>query len=282
MENAVLLAMAASCFITANDLIYRKSAIGRNLGSIFSFYFLASLASCLLALGLGCATGKAGFTIETVDVLFGIGMGALSFITYILFLFSFSGSNTTVTVTIFRLNMIPGILLAMVFIGETISWVRGIGILLCIAALLLFVGKVSGERVQMRYLPCSLGACLAGGVLSILNKVAVMQGVEPLQVMFWRFLTVGAISGVLLWVKGPRDLSLKVLGYALASGFLLMFSVLLTMTALKTGDVSVVIPITQLAFVLVALFSWIALKEKMNIMKGAGVLCAILAVFLIR
>jgi drug/metabolite transporter (DMT)-like permease len=276
----VVLALAAACFSAANDLIYRKSAISKKSKDVYFFYFFSALFSALGALVIGYVE-KGSLRIEAVAVLYGVTLGILSFCTYILFLFSFNGHNTTVSVTIYRLNLIPGIALAVIFLGEVITLRRGLGILLCIVSMLLFTGKAIGENSERKYLLLSFGAFLLGGVMNVLSKVAVMHGAEPLQLLLWRFLTVAIISGMIFWSKKPEAFTLKELKYPFASGLLLMFSVFMVMSALQIGEVSVVIPITQIAFVLVAVISCIVLKEKMNPSKAAGILCAVLAVILI-
>ena len=66
------------------------------------------------------------------------------------------------------------------------------------------------------------------------------------------------------------------------SGLVLLLSVLFTLRAFKTGDVSVVIPIASLSFVFVAVISWTVLKEKINMARVIGVFCAVLAIILIN
>lgn len=280
MDRAVLFALLGACLNSANDLVYWKSAIGRSAREVYLFYFLSSLFSAVFAM-LSTLMIKGTFTVAAVDVLYGILLGVLSFCAYILFLFSFSGSNTSVSVTIYRLNLIPGIILAVIFLGETISWRRGLGVMLCIASMLLFAGKLRYGLAQKKPLLLSLGACLLGGVLNLMNKVALLHGADSARLLFWRFLSVGLISGVIMWAKKPVRPAAKDVKYAMVSGLLLMSAVFSILTALKTGDVSVIIPITQMAFIIVALISWAFLGEKMNVTKLAGIFCAVCAVILI-
>ena len=280
MDPAVLLALAGACLNSANDLVYWKSAIGRSTREVYSFYFLSSVSSAAFAFSLTLIT-KGAFAVVLVDVLYGILLGLLSFSAYILFLFSFSGSNTSVSVTLYRLNLIPGIILAVIFLGETITLRRGFGVMLCIISMLLFSGKLKHGLAQKKPLLLSLGACLSGGLLNLTNKVAIMHGADALRLLVWRFLLVGLISGVILWTRKPTKLTLKDVKYAMVSGLLLMLAVYAILIALRTGDVSVIIPITQLAFVIVALISWAFLAEKMTVAKVAGILCAVCAVVMI-
>lgn len=280
MSHAVLFALLGAGLNSANDLVYWKSAIGRSVKVVYLFYFFSSLFSAVFAL-LSTLLINGSFVIETVDVLYGILLGVLSFCAYILFLFSFSGSNTSVSVTIYRLNLIPGIILAVIFLDETISWRRGLGVILCVVSMLLFAGKLRYGLAQKKPLLLSLGACILGGVLNLLNKVAMLHGADSARLLFWRFLAVSLISGVILWTKRPARPVFKDIKYAMLSGLLLMLAVLSILTALKTGAVSVIIPITQMAFVIVALISWAFLGEKMTKTKLAGILCAIFAVILI-
>lgn len=281
MSKAMILALTGAMINTSNDFIYRKSGMGKEADSVYGFYFLSAVSSAAFALILGFI--KSGyFLFNTSEMIYGFILGILSFFAYILFLFSFNGTNTSISVTIYRLNLIPGIVLAVIFLDEAISFKRGFGIILCLASMLLFVRRTSKDNKLKKYLVCSIAACLSGGILNMMNKVAVMHGTDSFRLLFWRFATVALISGILFKFKKSKAIIVKDLAYPIISGLLLMLAVFCIIEALKTGDVSLVIPITQLSFAVVAIISWLVLKEKFHTIKLLGVLCAILAVIFIN
>ena len=278
MNQAIFIALTGAGINAANDLIYRKAAINDKGNSIYLFYFISSVSSALLAL-IFCFIQNGYFLFDITDMLFGLILGVLSFTAYILFLFTFKGSSASITVTIYRLNLIPGIVLAVLFLGEAVTLRKGVGILLCVATTLLFSGKANIDDKKYFYL--SIVACLVCGVLNMMNKVAVLKGVDSFSMLFWRFTVVSIISGAILLKKKPEVYKSKALISPALSGLLLMLSVFCTLSALKIGDVSVVIPITQMSFVFVATISWVAFKESINIRKIIGIFCSIAAIILI-
>ncbi len=119
-------------------------------------------------------------------------------------------------------------------------------------------------------------------MLNFLNKVAVNEGCLPFRLLFWRFSTVLLICGIYVFAKRQWQFSNKSTKYAFASGFLLILAVFFILEALKTADVSLVIPVTQMAFAFIALISWIFLGEKMSSRKLSGLGMAVAAIILIN
>ncbi len=282
MTNPVYLALCSMILCAVNDLIYRKAAIEGKTGGIYFFYFVSSVSSVLCAFFIGLIQ-NGGFEIQSVDILYGAILGLLSFGTYMLFLLSFNGSSTTVTVTIYRLNMIPGIILAVIFLGERITLVKGMGIFLCIVGMLILSRNAFGNRANRKSILLSVAACLGCGVINMFNKAAIISGADAFRVLFWRFLAVAFISGLIFYHKrkGKAGILRKDILMPMISGLLLMLAIYFTLVAFKTGDVSVVIPISQFSFVIVSVISWLMLKEAINARKIIGVLCSVIALVLI-
>jgi uncharacterized membrane protein len=133
-----------------------------------------------------------------------------------------------------------------------------------------------------RYLLLSIAACFVGGMLNFATKVSVINGVEPFKLLLWRFLTVVLICIFYIIKNKKISLDLKNIKNAFLSGLFLFFAVFYLLTAFKSGDVAVVLPITQLAFVLVAVISWIVFGEKVSIKKITGIILAVMTVILIN
>jgi drug/metabolite transporter (DMT)-like permease len=223
MNSAILLGLLGAVFNTANDLIYRISSAGVSKKKVLSFYLTSAFSSVLISLVFNFILyGNLVFTNN--EIFYGIILGVLSLITYVLFIFSFSGTNTSVSVIIFRLNMVPGIILAILLLNETISIRRASGILLCIASIFMLTKRESKKSEGRNYVIFSIGACIFGGMLNFLNKVAVNQGCLPFRLLFWRFLTVLLICGIYVFAKKQWQFSKKSTKYAFVSGFLLILA----------------------------------------------------------
>lgn len=284
MNIAVVLALSSTVFNTGNDLVFRKaSIINRESGSL-TFYFIAAIFSAVAAFLMNIVSyrGFSGLSIDSPVLLFGTINGVLSFLTFLFYMKSFSGENTSVSVTIFRMSMIPSILFAILFLGETISLRRGIAILACIVSVLMLNSWKIGKLPDMKYFIPSLIAFFTGGMLSLMNKVAIGKGCDAFSLILVRFIVVSILAGMLLVIQKSFHYNKKVLKYAAASGFLLVMGIYLMLESMKTGDLALVLPIGQLSFVMVVVISWLFLKEKMTRIKIIGVFMAIGSILLIN
>ena len=212
---------------------------------------------------------------STPDIAYGIVLGALSFLTYILYLTSFSGDNTSVSVTIYRMNMIPGILLAVIFLGEAVDPRRGSAIISCILSVLLLGSWKFGRLKDDRHLLLSIGACISGGVLNVVNKAAIVQGGNSFNLLFIRFTLVFVLTGLFIIFRKAWTIDRKTVKYALFSGILLMLAIYFILEAFRSGDVALVLPVTQLSFTLVVFASRAIFKEVISVRKVIGKLQAV-------
>ncbi|MRS05854.1 hypothetical protein EG832_21945, partial [bacterium] len=180
MDHNILLALAGAGFNAGNDLLYRKASIMNRSASLLPFYLISAVsASAIAMLFIIIKSGWAGLMFfGTADLFYGAVLGVLSFVTYILYLSSFSGDNTSVCVTIYRMNMVPAILLAVIFMGEVIDLKRGAAIVCCIISMILLGSRHSAGPEKGRKIMLSIGACMTGGVLSFVNKVAMIHGAD--------------------------------------------------------------------------------------------------------
>ena len=290
MSRAALLSMACALFCAANDIIY-KQTVSRDAGGKYAFYCMSSFVSLVFFFAF-CLFGG-GISLDAANVGFGMAAGVLSFFAYIFFLQSFGSGNTVLPVTVFRLNLVPGIILAVIFLHEELSPRRMLAVVLCIAGIVLIMaGKnlsnFSAKNIGAVFLALSLAACLIAGLLNLLNKAAAMHGCDPVQLLFWRYFVVAFLSIVPFRLNRPahpepeRAKSGKTrAAISGVSGILSALLNLCALEALKTADLGMVVPITQMAFVPVSIFGWIALREKTDLVKIAGLVCAVLSVFLI-
>jgi uncharacterized membrane protein len=139
-----------------------------------------------------------------------------------------------------------------------------------------------GKFEDNRHLLLSIGACISGGVLNFVNKSAVAHGSNSFNLLFVRFVVVTLLTGVFILLQKSYKFEKITIKYALLSGLFLMLAIYFTLEAFKTGDVALVLPVTQLSFTLIVIVSWIFFKEEANVKKIIGIMLAIGSVFLIN
>lgn len=285
MVTAFVYSLTAGLFNSSNDLVFRSISTGGERNKLMSFYAVSAVSAAVGAVAAAGIAGTLGTLFLLPNILFGLLTGFLSFLAYLLYLSSFNGSNTSVAVTIYRMNMIPGVILAAAALGEVISLRRGIAILLCAASIIILMYERSDrhDKLNIRSLVYSVLACLLGGLLNTINRASMMYGATSLNVIFWRFVVV-SVCVVLCQIWNKNSLFEKSeLKRGSISGLFMIVAIFFILEALRDADVAFVIPLSQmLAIVLVTGVSIIFFKEGMNKRKIIGIFMALLAVFLIN
>jgi drug/metabolite transporter (DMT)-like permease len=220
--------------------------------------------------------------VHAVSLWYSLPIGALTFATYMLALKSLVTGDASVNVTTYRLNFVLSSVIAVLALGETLTTRKLLGMLLCLAAIaVFFLGNRRGERHHVRNtgLPFALLACLCMAGLNTMNKLALNAGASIVHLVMYRYVLVCAIGGAFLAVRGQSAIPTRRLLVTSASCAVLMLAgTILVLSALSMSDITLVIPISQLSFLFTALLSFLFLKEKMNLMKAAGIVMAVLSI----
>jgi drug/metabolite transporter (DMT)-like permease len=285
MSIALLFSLLTGICNAGNDFVFRNSSRWNKRG-ILSFYFVASLSSTIMSILISAILSFTGKILEPVNIVFGLIAGTLSFFIYLLYILSFTGNSAPVPVTIFRLNLIPGVVLSILFLGEHLSLSRCIAIPLSIASIMLLTGMKPGIKLadtDAKPLLYSLIACILGGALNMVNKAAVINGADTFNLAFWRFLFVTLCTACYMAMHKNVNLERFTLLPGVFSGALLLAALGATLAALQFGDVIFVIPIAQiLSIVMVSAVSWVFLKEGISNWRLAGIILAIISVVILN
>lgn len=280
MNISVMYALLCAGCNMGNDLVFRSAGHKSEKG-IYIFYFLSAVSGALVALALTKINGGIVFSVK--DVFYGIIAGILAFAAYLMFLISLSGPDTSIYVTVYRLNIVPAVIIAFVIFQEKADIQRLIAIVLCIAGVMVFfIEKRSKKSANHRYLIISAGGCILAAMLNVFNKMAVLAGCFPFALLFWRFSTVALVSGIIVIISTENNLSIKNLHKPALSGLFVCFAVFTMMEAMNEGDVSLVLPVSQLSFVPLAVISWIFISDIVKTRKVVGITLAALSVVLIN
>lgn len=162
-------------------------------------------------------------------------------------------------------------LLAFVFLGEPIGWLKVIAMALIAAGTFLMIEKKpeqSGAKPQKRtwLIYAALSAVFAA-LTAILGKVGI-QGVSSDLGTAIRTVVVLIMAWAMLFITG-RQKQLKAVDrhdmlFILLSGLATGLSWLCYYRALQDGQASVVVPLDKLSIVVTILFSYVFLKEKLS------------------
>lgn len=172
-------------------------------------------------------------------------------------------------VPIDKSSIVLAIVLALVFLGESISAAGVAGVVAIAVGTMLMIERKdapAGNRGQS-WLLFALGSAFFAAMTSILGKVGI-EGVESNLGTAIRTVVVLAMSWVMVLLTKKqsqvRGIPRRELGFLLASGVATGASWLCFYRALQEGPASVVLPIDKLSILVTIVFSFLVLGETLT------------------
>lgn len=179
-------------------------------------------------------------------------------------------------VPIDKSSTILTILLALIFLGEPVSWLTGIAVVLIAAGTFLMIEKkaVSGEKKEKKsWLLCAVLSAVFASLTSILGKIGI-DGVESNLGTAIRTGVVLVMAWLIVLIKGKqhtlKEIPKKELGFICLSGLATGGSWLCYYKALQDGLASVVVPIDKLSILVSIGFSALVFKERLTKKAAIG------------
>ena len=170
------------------------------------------------------------------------------------------------------------ILLAAILLQESITWTKGVGVVLIAVGTFLMIEKKesSGAAAKdSRWLWYALGSAVFAGLTAILGKIGI-SGVESNLGTAIRTVVVLAMSWLMVFVTGKREALHHIprieLVFICLSGLATGGSWLCYYKALQDGPASVVAPIDKLSILVTVLFSYVVFHEKLAAKSAVGLL----------
>ena len=168
------------------------------------------------------------------------------------------------------------ILLALVFLGEPVNWIKGIAIVLIgIGTFLMIEKKTSSDEKPEKksWLLYAVLSAVFAGLTSILGKIGI-DGVESNLGTAIRTGVVLIMAWLIVLVKGKqhtlRAIPKHELGFICLSGFATGGSWLCYYKALQDGLASVVVPIDKLSILVSIGFSALVFRERLTKKSAIG------------
>ncbi len=179
-------------------------------------------------------------------------------------------------VPIDKSSTILTILLALILLGEPVSWLKGLAIVLIGVGTFLMIEKkvVSGEKQEKKsWLIYAVLSAVFASLTSILGKIGI-DGVESNLGTAIRTGVVLVMAWLIVFVKGKqhtlRSVPKKELGFLILSGLATGGSWLCYYKALQDGLASVVVPIDKLSILVSIGFSSLVFKERLSKKAALG------------
>lgn len=276
LEPHILLSLGALVLFGISDLVYKRAAM---LGVPTHRLFMVQ-SSCygVLVTLYGIASGTLVFNLAA---LWGVLAGMFAFTGFYNFAQSLRDGHVSINAPVFRLSFVLTAILAVVFLGESLTPAKLIGLLIALVAVWLLMGdRLAGvtAKVRLHSLLRVLSATVTVSIANLLYKVALREGATAAGILVVQAMTVITMSTTLVYV---RERQLKpdrvTVHHGLATSVLLALGFVMLMEALARGEASVVVPIAQLGFVVTALLGVIVMREAVTGRKLLGIGLAIAA-----
>lgn len=261
---AGLTAVLAKCGIKKTD-----SDVATAIRTIVVLIF-----SWLMVWIVGSAPTVAQLSVKTwiFLILSGLATGA----SWLCYFRALQLGDVNKVVPIDKSSIVLTILLAFIFLGEPISWLKGLSIIFIGAGTFMMIEKkvVSEKRQEKKsWLLYAVLSAVFASLTSILGKIGI-DGVESNLGTAVRTGVVLIMAWLIVFVKGKqhtlKNIPKNELGFICLSGLATGASWLCYYKALQDGFASVVVPIDKLSILVSIGFSALVFKERLSKKAALG------------
>jgi drug/metabolite transporter (DMT)-like permease len=274
-NHSILFALGSLLSAGVSDVVYKFYA--RQLKGVGTY--IAVIGSVWIVIFSVLAFPATLFKAPNVTLMWGLISGTFGATANIFFVEAMARSEAGVCSTIYRLNLALAALFAIIVMGEAATTWKWLGIVTAVGAVLLFYEPPPPDHPHHK--PLGLWLAIAASLLragmGVTYKAGLSSGADG-NLMLAVNGVVWLVAGLAYCVvveKGHVRPTANTWGYGFLSGLLTTGIVLFLVLALKGGDVSIVLPITQLSFMVTCFFGLIFFHERMTTSKAIGVTLAI-------
>lgn len=175
------------------------------------------------------------------------------------------------------------IVLALIFLGEGMSWKKALSVVLIGAGTLLMIAPKAAEKEKKHtkgreWLLYAVLSAVFASLTSILGKVGI-QGIDSNLGTAVRTTVVLFMAWIMVFTAGKQrevnQIEKREFGFLILSGLSTGASWLCYYRALQEGPASVVVPIDKLSILVTILFSAVVFGEKLSKKAAFGLACMV-------
>jgi len=277
MTPGLELALGSMVFLGLADLAYKRGAAT----GVQAHYFLMGQAWCFApAVALyGLVTGTLA---AEKAFLWGMSAGLFVFVALYNFARSLKSGSISIIAPIFRLSFTVTTALAVLLLGESLTAWKLAGLAAALIAVWLLLGGEDGSSpapgAARSSLVQALVAMAAMGVANFIYKLGALSGGSPASFIAGQASVFLPLATGFAWItdrgiRPPRNLWLP----AGAAALFFLVALVMLFESLTRGEASVLVPITQMGFVVTAVVGLVFLREPFTLRKSAGLACAVAA-----
>ena len=222
------------------------------------------------------------YNINTKTLIFLILSGIATGASWLCYFKALQIGDVNKVTPIDKSSTILTMLMAFIFLGEEITFIKGISmILIGIGTYLMIIKKenVTVENKSNAWLIYALGSAIFASLTSILGKVGI-ENIDSTLGTAIRTIIVLIMAWIVVFVSKKqntiRDIDKNSWIFLFLSGIATGGSWLCYYRALQMGPASVVVPIDKLSILVTIVFSYIVFKEKLNKKSAVGLLLIVI------
>lgn len=282
--NWLLLTIASALFASISRIL-QKILLKDNQNDPFAFGFIFQAMVAVVLFIFSLATGT--FEVPNLGGLFWhiLAMGVLYSLGNLLLFKAFKTTEASEASIIFASGTVWSVLSALLFLGEKISLLNGVGIMVILLGVAIVNYQRSSWRLSQGHLYALCGA-IAFGVAFTNDAYIISRYNHVPSYLVIAFL----LPAILTLIFSPKSiphlkhfLNVSVMRSVLLCSFLYALSALFIFTAYKIGGQAAVIsPIHQSSLIFTVTLSYFFLKERDQLFKKIlGTTCVFVGVLLL-
>ena len=221
-------------------------------------------------------------SLDHTTLLYGGLTAAVLVMSNLLLLETMGRLSVSIASTIYRLNTVPLVLLAIVFLDEDPGWLKLFGValgLLCVWLLYSKADNVVTSKVFVRWFLLIIVACCLRALYGVFLKSGLTAGAVADSMML--LAAIAWLFGGLLhfWlIDSVRQVKRNAIWLIVLAGALVFTIVWLLTTALSLADALTVMPIANMGFVAAFVFAVICRLEQLNSRKLSVIVLAMVSI----
>jgi drug/metabolite transporter (DMT)-like permease len=283
VANPIIYALLSLVFAAANDIVYKRYASKERSRGAYVFgigliWFILQLPTAVI---MGVESPVTGMTL-----VFGLVAGLFLTVSNLLLLESLTHIDASLGSTIYRLNSLGVVLLAVIFLDESMGLYKVLGITAGVVAVFLLYNRDGQSRATQQtfllYFSLAVVAALFRALYGVAAKAGLLQGadLQPMLIIAALSWIVGG-AGYAIFREKRLRLTRKKAIYSLLSGLLVFMIVNFLILAIEQGEASTVIPIANMSFILAILLSVLLGMERFTARKLSAVVAATCSIILL-
>ncbi len=218
-------------------------------------------------------------SISSKTLIFLILSGAATGASWLCYFRALQSGDINKVVPVDKSSTVLTILLAFIFLGETISLLKGVAVLLIALGIFLMIEKKDVQTQKKSgpagWLLYAAGSALFASLTAILGKIGISDVESNLGTAI-RTVVVLIMAWVMVLITGKqhmlKQLDKKELGFICLSGIATGASWLCYYRALQEGPASAVAPIDKLSVLVTVIFSYFVFGERLKKKAAAGLI----------